>query len=159
MCFSKQDIKCYDDLVRLLELNNVDKSLWSDKCDYMDPSKCNNLNPDNFNFVLLQLNIQSILAHQSELHSVLQLLADKHLRADFFILCETFVLSKTNQLVNIPGYSIIVNSRHEHKGGGVAILIRDGVTFKKCPNLNLIHEKEVESVHAEIWAKMEKLLY
>ena len=153
MCFSKKDIRLYDDLARPLELNNVDKSLWSDKCDYMDPSKCTNLNLDNYNFVVLQLNIRSIILHQSELCSILQLLADKNLTIDVLILCETFLSSKINQLVNIPGYSMISNSRTNHKGGGVAILIRDGITYKKHPDLNVMHEKEVESVYAEVRAK------
>ena len=49
MCFSKKDITLYDDLSRPLELNNIDTSLWSDKCDYVDPSNCANLNRYNYN--------------------------------------------------------------------------------------------------------------
>ena len=51
---------------------------------------------------------------------------------------------------------MIANSRLVHKGGGVAILIRDGITFRKCPDLNLMCEKEVESIYAEIQAKNRK---
>ena len=91
--------------------------------------------------------------HQSELGFILQLLADKNSTVDVLILCETFLSSKINQLVNIPGYSMISNSRTDHKGGGVAILIRDGITYKKHPDLNVMYEKEVESVYAEVQAK------
>ena len=67
MCFSKKDITLYDDLSRLLELNNTDTSLWSDNCDYVDPSNCANLNPYNYNLVALQLDVRSLPSHQSKL--------------------------------------------------------------------------------------------
>ena len=130
MCFSKKDITIYDDLSRPLEPNNVDTSLWIDKCDYVDPSNCANLNPDNYNLVVLQLNVRSLQSHQSELWSILHLLTNRDSTVDILILCETFLSSKTEQLVNIPGYSLITNNRTNYKGGGVANLIRDGITYR-----------------------------
>ena len=131
MCFSKNDITLCYDLPRPLELNNIDTSLWSDKCDYVDPSNCANLNPDNYNLVVLQLNVRSLPSHQSELWYTLHLLTNRNSTIDILILCETFLSSKTEQLVNVPGYSLITNNRKNHKGGGVAILIRDGITYKR----------------------------
>ena len=93
MCFSKKDITLYDDLSMLLELNDIDTSLWSDKSDYVDPSNCANINPHNYNLVVLQLNVRSLLSHQSELRSTLHLLANKNSTIDILILCETFLLS------------------------------------------------------------------
>ena len=46
------------------ELNN---ELWNDKCDYMDLKECTNLNPNNYNLIVMHLNICSLLAHQQEL--------------------------------------------------------------------------------------------
>ena len=152
MCFSKKDITLYDDLSRPLELNNVDTSLWSEKCDYVDPSNCANLNPDNYNLVVLQVNVRSQPSHQSELWSILHLLANRNSTVNILILCETFLLSKSEQLVNIPGYSWITNNRKNHKGGG-AILIRDGITYKCQFDLAIMHEKEVEGIYAKIRAK------
>ena len=62
-------------------------------------------------------------------------------------------MSKTIQLVITPGYLIIANNIIKHKGGGVEILTRDGITFRKHPDLNLMCEQEAESVYAEIQAK------
>ena len=77
MCFMRTDNKLFDSLNRPLELTKTDESLWSDKCDYIDPDKCNNLNPEGYNLVVLQHNIRSILAHQTELHQLLQMMANK----------------------------------------------------------------------------------
>ena len=57
----------FDSLSRPLELSKIDESLWSDKCDYLDLSNCKDLNPENYNLVVMQLNIRSILAYQTEL--------------------------------------------------------------------------------------------
>ena len=57
MCKSTNEETLFDNLSRLLELDNLNETLWSDKCDYIDRNKCNNLNPDNYNLVMIQLNI------------------------------------------------------------------------------------------------------
>ena len=86
MCFSKKDITLYDDLSRPLELNNTDTSLWSDKCDYVDPSNCANLNSYNYRLVVFQLNVRNPPSHQSELQSTLHLLANRNSTVSILIL-------------------------------------------------------------------------
>ena len=49
----------------------LDESLWNDNCNYMEIETCSNLNPNNYNLLILQLNIRSILAHQHELKQLL----------------------------------------------------------------------------------------
>ena len=110
MCFSNTDVTLYDSLSRPLELTTTDKSLWSDKCDYIDPYKCTNLNPDGYNLTILQLNIRSLITHQSELKLLLRTLEKKNTNIDIILLCETFLMKKTVQLVNIPGYTLISNN-------------------------------------------------
>ena len=101
--------KLFDNLDRPLDFSKADKSLWSDKCEYLDPQKCSNFNPENFNFVVMQLNIRSILVCQTELCDLLQLLSDKNSRINVLMLCETYLTSKTVNLENIPGYTIVSN--------------------------------------------------
>ena len=69
MCFTKIDNRLFDSLNRPLELSRTDESLWSDKCDYLDRNSCNELNPENYNLVVMQLNIGNLLAHQTELRA------------------------------------------------------------------------------------------
>ena len=51
------DGKFLDNLERSLELNVVDRNLWSDKCDYLNIEQSKNLNPDSLNFIIMQLNM------------------------------------------------------------------------------------------------------
>ena len=74
MCFSKQDIKHRDELIRPIDYTTLDDSLWNDKCDYLLPDNCTNINPKNYNMVVMQLNIRSVLAKQLELNQLLSLL-------------------------------------------------------------------------------------
>ena len=72
-----------------MNYNNMDQSLWNDKCDYYDTDKCENLNPNGYNFMVFQLNIQSLLTHQTELNELLNELENKISRVDVLLLCET----------------------------------------------------------------------
>ena len=153
MCFSNVDVTLYDSLLRPLEHTNIDKTLWSDKCDYIDPHNCSNLNPDGYNLTILQLNIRSLLAHQTDLKLLLNLLDKKKTKVDAVLVCETFLTKQTNQLVNIPGYVLINKNRTNSRGGGVAILLKDNIPYKKRDDITTMIEKEVESVYAEIMCR------
>ena len=48
-------------------MEDLDGSLWSDKCDYRTTDECNNLNPLNYNFIVMQLNIWSLMSNIGEL--------------------------------------------------------------------------------------------
>ena len=72
---------------------------------------------------------------------------------DVLLLCETFLMPKTEKLVNIPGYHLVTSNRNSHKGGGVAILIREGITFRKKPELCYMVDKELESMYVDITAR------
>ena len=50
--------KMFDDLMWPLEINNYDKVLWNDKCDYYELENCDDLNLNNYNLVTLELNIR-----------------------------------------------------------------------------------------------------
>ena len=90
MCISKLVKKPHDILDRPLNLNTVDEPLWNDKCDYLDPENCTNLNPNDYNLIVLQLNIRSSLSNQTELKQLLQNLENSNSRVDVILLCETF---------------------------------------------------------------------
>ena len=130
MCLWKSDITLYDNLKRPLPLDDTPTELWSDKCDYVDLDECNDCNPKGYNFIVLQLNIRSILANQMELKMLLNTLKNKNLNVDAVLLSETFLTDKTLKLVNLEGYTLLTNHRKEHKGGGVAILLRNGVNYQ-----------------------------
>ena len=81
--------------------------------------------------MILQLNIRSLLAHQQELRQLLRTLEKRNSQIDVVLLCENFLTKKTENVVNIPGYSHIGNYRTERKGGGVLILLKLGISYKR----------------------------
>ena len=98
----------------------------------------------------MQLNIRSILAHQFELTQLLNTTSNKNSCVDIVLLCETFLTNKTAKLVNIPGYELVYNNHISSKGGGVGILIRSGIPYKRNQSLSLMVEKELESIYIDI---------
>ena len=88
MCFSNEDITLMDSLSRPLSLETVYSSLWSDKCDYWTVDTCMNLNPANYNLVVLQLNIQSLMSSGRELKLLLDKLENWNSPIEIILLCE-----------------------------------------------------------------------
>ena len=82
----------------------MDKSLWTDRCDYIDLEKCDNLNNNNMNLIVLQLNIRSLSVHQDDLKDLLFHLDKQNSPVDVLLLCETFLSERTHKLINITGY-------------------------------------------------------
>ena len=65
----------------------------------------------------------------------------------------TFLTAKTTGLVKILGYTLMSNHRQEHKGGGMAILIKNGIPHKRRHDLDIFIEKHTESTFIEINTK------
>ena len=123
MCFSKEDILRKDSLSRPISLENIDNSLWSDKCDYWLAKDCDNLNLLNYNLIVLQLNVRSVLSKLTELKILLTELEKKNSPVDVILLCKTFLSSQTEKLVKVPNFRLYATSRKNQKGGGTAILV------------------------------------
>ena len=94
MCKTESNTDTTDALKRLPELDELDSSLWNDKCDSIDVERCMNMNPDNYNLLVMQLKIQSLLAHQHELKQLLHTVEKKNSLKDAILLCETFLTRK-----------------------------------------------------------------
>ena len=59
-------------------------------------------------------------------------------------------------MVNIPGHTLISNHRKNSKGGGTGLLIRNCITYKCRPDLDVFYEKITESGFVEVVAKCGK---
>ena len=152
MCFSKWDVKLFDNLNWPLELDNINRNLWNDKCDYFDLEDCKNLNPNNYYLVVMQHNIRSLLSNQCDLKNLLNNLSLKNSQVYIILLCETHLSKQTVEFVNIPNYTHVANYRSTHKGGGTSILIRNDIPLKRRHDLETFMEKEIESTYIKITA-------
>ena len=56
-------------------------------------------------------------------------------------------------MVNIPDFTHVRNYRKDKKGGGVSILIRNGISFKRRTDLDIFEEGQTESIFMEILSK------
>ena len=142
-----------DELSRPMTYEELDNTLWNDKCDYVDIEGTSNLNPNNYNLAVLQLNIRSILAHQQELKQLLVNLANHNSRIDVVLLCEPFPSKNTINMINIPDYMHIGNYRKDRKGGGVSILLKNGIPYKRREDLDIFIEGKTESVFIKTISK------
>ena len=101
----------------------------------------------------MHLNVRSLLAHQHELCQLFRTTERKNSRIDIILLCETFLSKQTLSMVRIPRYTHVSNYRKNKKGGGVSILIRDGISYKRQWDLDVFEEGQTESVFVEIISK------
>ena len=65
-------------------------------------------------------------------------------------LAETWLDEESEKLVSVRGYGAVCASRSRRSGGGVAVLLRDGLTFRERPDLGTFTEGVFESVFVEI---------
>ena len=142
-----------DSLSRSQEYGALDSSLWNDKCDYVELDKCVNLNPNNHNLIVMQLNIQSLLPHQQDLCQLIRSTEKKNSRIDILLLCETFLSKNTQHMVKIPAFTHVSNYRKNKKGGGVTILIQDGISYRRRTDLDVFDEGLTESIFIEVRSK------
>ena len=78
MCNTETDSTQTDLLLRSGDYEELDGSLWNDKCNYIELEKCSNLNPTNYNLMVMQLNVRSLLSHQQKLHQLLRMTERKN---------------------------------------------------------------------------------
>ena len=70
---------------------------------------------------------------------------------DILLMCKTFLNKKTERMVNMPGYTLVCNSRTSNKGGGTCILVQTGVRYKKHKDKH--RERSRDYIFIEITAK------
>ena len=93
------------------------------------------------------------MSHQKELSQLLCDLELKNSKIDIVLLCETHLTRFTSNLVNIPGYILVNNNRNTKKGGGTAVLVKEGIPFITRSDITQFYEQELESTYIEITAK------
>ena len=98
----------------------------------------------DYNFTILQWNCQSIRGRTAELVMELKKMAKL---PDVIALQETWL--KDGQAFKFPGYNIAFLNRSNRRGGGVATLLRDGISF----NSQIIEHTSFESLLVTIQSR------
>ena len=63
---------------------------------------------------------------------------------------ETWLDEESEKSMAVEGYRAVCASRKQRSGGGVALLVRDGLTYRERPDLGTFDEGQFESVFIEI---------
>ena len=103
------------------------------------------LNSDNEFLSFIHVNIRSIRANGSDFYSYLETL---RLKFSCIALTETWLKNDMDQTFSFPGYKSINRTRKNSHGGGVSILIKEGISYKIKENLCFIN-RDIECIFIE----------
>ena len=125
---------------------------------YVLPENADELNGSDYGLKILHLNIHSLPAKIDELKFLINKLTEKGVMLDIILLCETFLSDVKNLNCEIDGYSLVERHRTKGRGGGVAILIKNGIKFKELRDLTVFNEGLLESLFLEITFDTQKVI-
>ena len=122
----------------LLDTSNHDK-LYSDSCDYIDLEDCAEIFQGTRDLSVMEINVWGLASKQFELLSVLRSITKMN-QVDVVILAETWLTKESESRIKIPGYEYFGEVRQHKKGGGIGLLIRQNLNYKKRPDLHFSSE-------------------
>ena len=108
------------------------------------------MNDVNFKYKALHLNVRSLNKNFDKLKLLLTELQQIKCSPDFIMICETFLNDDSCSSHHLPGYSFVEKHRTATMGGGVALYIKEGFSYKIRDDLSIFHEGQFESVFVEI---------
>ena len=97
----------------------------------------------------MHLNIHSLPSKYEQLQLIIRRLNETRIELDYILLCETFLNDNNQKLYNIDGYEMITRNRITNTKGGVAIYLRNNVTFKRRDDLEINIDGVFESIFIE----------
>ena len=122
-------------------------SLYHNSCNYHLETSFNDLlDNHNIRFSLCHLNIRSIRQNVTKFETFLEML---NLEFTIIGLTETRLHDHDCNLYNLSGYHTAENHRESRNGGGVAVCIKDCISFTKKCDLSVFN-CDIESVFVEI---------
>ena len=113
-------------------LHNQHKSLY-----YSSQSFNDRFFESHIPLSLFHLNIRSA---QSNINSLTDFLTTLTINFSIFGLTETWLTDTNSSIYSIPGFTSVALNRQNRRGGGVMIQVREDLTFRERPDLNLLTE-------------------
>ena len=143
-----QDISEYDENNPLMNIDpdtNYFNEIWpllnASKCDYYRENSFNKkyeqVSASDCNMSLLHLNIRSARKNLSQLENYL---INIHHKFSIIALTETWFREDDCDLYNLYGYTSECVNRTRSNGGGVALLIKNGLFYKRIEELCVANE-------------------
>lgn len=99
-------------------------------------------------FTLFHANCRSI---EANFNSLMSTIASLKINVSVIAVSETWTNSSNENLISIPGYDAIFNSRIDRTGGGVGLFLNDSLSYVVRSDLQLLTDKSiVECVFVEL---------
>ena len=111
--------------------------------------KTNSSDQQMLTHATMHLNIHSLPSKYDQLQLMMRRLNTKKIELDYILLCETFLNNNNQSLYNIKGYEMITRNRITNTKGGVAIYLKNNITYKRRNDLEINIDGEFESIFLE----------
>lgn len=98
---------------------------------------------------LLHLNVRSL---RNKLHLLESLLREENYKdTDVVALSETWIYDSETEFMNLPDYNSVFKCRENNRGGGLAVYVKNNISFKEIHHqrLNRISETEVLTIEIQ----------
>ena len=129
MCLHPKNLDICTDLNEIHVKSVIEPDCY-DQCDYV---LRHTTKPSDLSIV--QLNVRGIISKRSKIQHFLN---NTH-EADIILLCETW-LTPFSPNIDVPGYEFYHIDRHNKKGGGVGILIKNEIRHELAVKLKFESE-------------------
>ena len=148
MCLTKaQNVKLDPSYITLMKTLRSDITNNVEACEYLEPD--DSWQTESENFLIMQLNVRGL---SSKVDQIKRLIDTNPCNKppEVILLCETW-LNNSSPTINIPGYNLELENRTGRKGGGVAILIRKNLIYKRRHDLKLnVEDNRLETCFVEL---------
>ena len=122
-------------------------------CPYMEWEDIRNSSPETVDLKIMHFSVHSIIAKQTELKELLNGLYTENLDMDAILLCEKYLNTCMQNLVDFSRFNLMCKNRTKKKNGDVAILFKDHFNYTKWEDIFVFKERERESVFIDIHFK------
>ena len=113
-------------------------------CDYVDPENTGRIKPGKNDLSIIQINSRGLLNKIDHLRDIIN-----YSHPDVILLCETWLNTRTIELVEINGYKLFSKNRIDRIGGGVAILLKRELR-SRCRDDLCVEKQHLEHLIVEL---------
>ena len=131
---------------------DLDSELGLTTCEYVDPDNTGRIKPGKNDLSVMQVNARGLLNKIDHLHDIIN-----YSHPDVILLCETWLNTRTLELVEIKGYKLVSKVRVDRIGGGVGILMKKELRTRSRDDL-CVEMQDLEHVVVELKTDTKNIL-
>ena len=131
---------------------DLDSELGLTTCEYVDPDNTGRIKPGKNDLSIMQINTRGLLNKIDHLRDIIN-----YSHPDVILLCETWLNTRTLDLVEIKGYKLVNKIRVDRIGGGVGILMKKELRTRSRDDL-CVETQDLEHVVVELKTDTKNIL-